>query len=502
MRTSPIVQLFFAGTLTAAIFSCSKSVNSKDGLQQNADSKTSPSSWKNENDQIIFGNKSITPSFVKTMPGFDGVGIFTLLSSDDVLPESPSFVYGAQPDGAGLLKDPNSDGYIMINNHEILRSVSRVYLDKTLKPVKGEYIVNAEGGMWRLCSATMATPQEHGFGPLFLTAGETGPDSRVHAINPFAPVSDKNRQDRVLPALGRASMENAVPLPKHAFHGKTVIIIGEDESNGQVIAYVSDTVGDLENGKLYFLRRTNLDPVETNMAVGSAYEVEFVAIDNARTATGNEIAAQSVAKKALQLARVEDIDYRKGGGANGREIYFVATGVANTTGKTMWGRMYKLVLNENDPLHGKLTPVADGVRDPGNDLINPDNVVATENYVYIKEDGDSFYPAAKHDSWIWQYNIHTGAYKPFITMDHRRNDPVFNSAAENGYNQSGNNHRFGSWEFGAMIDITNDVRVNGTFLLNIHPHTWQKQRFLNADGTTITGNKEGGQTVILKNVPR
>ena len=137
---------------------------------------------RNENPQITFENLSVTPSLVKMMPGFESTSIFTLISSDDVLPESQQFVFGAQPDGAALLKNPNGSGYLLINNHEILRSVSRVYLDKNLHPKKGEYIVDAEGGMWRLCSATMATPQEHGFGPLFLTAGESGADSRVLRI--------------------------------------------------------------------------------------------------------------------------------------------------------------------------------------------------------------------------------------------------------------------------------------------------------------------------------
>jgi hypothetical protein len=455
-----------------------------------------------EAEGTVFENKSVTPALVKTMPGFDNVGIYTLITGDDTLPQSPNFIFGAQPDGAGLIKDPAGDGFILINNHEILRSVSRVYLDKAFNPLKGEYIVDAEGGMWRLCSATMATQQEHGFGPVFLTAGESGEDSRVHAINPLGDITEKKNQNRVLPALGRASMENAVPLAKDAFPGKTIIIIGEDHSNGQVVLYVSNTVGDLNNGQSYFLRRTNGDPVETNMAVGSTYDVEFVAIDNVATATGAEVAAQSVAKNAVQFARVEDLDYRKGGGSNSREIYFVATGVANTTGKTMWGRMYKLVLDASDPLKGKLTPVADGAKNPGLDLINPDNVCATENFVYIQEDGDSYYPDAKHDSYVWQYNIATGDYKPFITMHHRRDDPVFNSAAEvGGYNQSGNN-KLGSWEYGAMHDVSDAAGEAGTFLLNIHPHTWQKERFLNADGTTVTNNKEGGQVVILKDVPR
>ncbi len=78
----------------------------------------------------------------------------------------------------------------------------------------------------------MATPEEHGFGPVFLTAGESGADSRVHAINPLGSIVDKKRIDRVLPALGHHSMENAVPFPKDAYPGKPVIAIGEDDGNG------------------------------------------------------------------------------------------------------------------------------------------------------------------------------------------------------------------------------------------------------------------------------
>jgi len=447
--------------------------------------------------EVMLKDYSVNPALVKMFPSYNSVGINTLISSDDVLGESPEFIFGAQPDGAGLLKNPSGQGYVLIDNHEILRGVSRVYLDKNFKPVKGEYIVDGDGGQWRLCSATMATPEEHGFGPIFLTAGESGPDSRVHGINPFGSVADKKRTDRVLPALGRSSMENAVPLPKEAYPGKTVIMIGEDEGNGQVVMYVSNSVGDLTNGKLYFMRRSDLNPVETDIVKGRKYEVEFTEITNASTATGAEIAQQSIDKKAIQFARVEDLDYRKGGGNNSREFYFVATGVANTIGKTMWGRMYKLELNKENPLRGNIEVVASGDELPGLDLINPDNVCATENYVYIQEDGDSFYPDAKHDSWVWIYEIATKKYYPFLTMDHRRDNAAFQAK----YNTVANN-KFGSWEFGAMHDISKTIGVPGTFLLNIHPHTWQEAKFLNADGSTVSGNKEGGQVVILKGVPR
>jgi hypothetical protein len=159
--------------------------------------------------------------------------------------------------------------------------------------------------------------------------------------------------------------------------------------------------------------------------------------------------------------------------------------------------MYKLVLNESDPTKGKLEVVADGDSNPGNDLINPDNVCATENYVYIQEDGDSYYNASQHDSYVWQYTIASKQYKPFINMNHKRNDAAWNSK----YNTV-NEPRKGSWEYGAMVDVSNLTRVPGTFILNIHPHTWQSNAFANADGSGLNTNIEGGQTVILKNVPR
>lgn len=493
MKTYPISKLSLVLALAAgsALTSCK---DDKDGNPE------FPSA-------VEFKDYSVNPSLVKTLSGFDQVKINTLISSDDVLEQSPGFVYGAQPDGAGFMRNPNGDGYIMVTNHEILQSVSRVYLDKTLKPVKGEYIVDGAGGMWRLCSATLATPQEHGFGPTLLTAGESGIESMIHSIDPLGSVSDKSRTDRTLPALGKCSAENAVPLPKSAYPNKTVIFIGEDESNpansmGQVNMYLSNTTGDLQNGKLYMLRRKDLNIVETAMEVGKTYDVEFVEYNNVSSSTGAQLAAQSVEKKALQFARVEDLDYGKGNTTNQRTLYFTSTGVSPdkvnpAPGLTMWGRVYKVELDAKDPLKGTITPLIDGNEDPGNSIVNPDNICVTENYVYIQEDGDSFYTNNKHDGRIWQYNIRTKALKPMLEMNHRRDDATFNAK----YNSKDDN-RLSSWEYGAMLDISDLVGVPGTFIVNIHPHTWQDARYKGADGSGVSTNNEGGQTVILTNVPR
>ncbi|MBT9394640.1 hypothetical protein KLP40_15825 [Hymenobacter sp. NST-14] len=451
---------------------------------------------------------SVNPALVKALPGFESLEIMPLISSDDVLPESPNFIFGGQPDGMGILKNPNGEGYVLLNNHEIMFSVSRVYLDRTFKPTRGEYLLDGDGGNFRLCSATLATPEEHGFGPTFLTAGETDGESMVHALDPLGAVNKKDRS-RMKPALGKGSMENAVPLPKDAFPGKTVILIGEDESSrvgaGQLIAYVSNTVGDLDNGKLYVLKRTSGDPIETSMATGQQYDVEFVEIEDAKTLTGAQIAAQTVTKSAIQFARVEDVDYRKGGNGAGREVYFTATGVSQSdkvtpvTGFTMWGRVYKLTLQADNALKGKLEVAVDGASDPGNSIVNPDNICVTRDFVYVQEDGDSFYANNRHDGRVWQYGVGSKQLKPMLEMDHRRQETAFNAK----YNTR-NDQRLSSWEYGAMQDISDLVGVPNTFLLNLHPHTWQDDKFLNADGSgeTRNKNKEGGQVVIVRGVPR
>lgn len=492
-RFYPAAMACFAFAVTAFSISCNKS-DTPDGA---------------ETSKVELKQRSVTPSLVTPMTGFEGLEIFSLISSEDKLTETPSFIYGAQPDGAGLIKDPSGKGYILINNHEILFSVSRVFLDETFKPYKGEYIVDKEGGVTRLCSATMATPEEHGFGPIFLTAGETSQESMVHGISPYALVSDRKRSDRVLPALGKANMENAVPLPKDAYPGKTLVMIGEDQSYatthasaGQLLMYMNNVVGDLQTGELYALKRSNGNQVETDITKGTTYDVEFVKLPNIRNKTGAEINTIVNGLGAIRFSRVEDVDYRKGGGANSREIYFTATGQANggTTpepGYTMWGRVYKLVLDAADPTKGKLELVAEGDSDPGNNLINPDNLCVTENFVYIQEDGDSYYPAAKHDSYIWQLNIASKQYKPWLTMNHKRDDATWNAK----FNTVGEMKK-GSWEYGAMYDISNIIGVPNTFLLNIHPHTWQNPAFANADGSGLNTNIEGGETVIIRGVQK
>jgi hypothetical protein len=53
-----------------------------------------------------------------------------------------------------------------------------------------------------------------------------------------------------------------------------------------------------------------------------------------------------------------------------------------------------------------------------------------------------------------------------------------------------------------MIDISDVVGIPETFMINLHPHTWQDDKYKGADGSGISTNKEGGQTVIVQGIKK
>ena len=447
-------------------------------------------------------NHSTTPALIKKMSGFENIEVFSLISSEDSL---PNFRFAGSADGAGFLKSQDGQNYIMMVNNEDNYSVSRLYLDKNLKPVKGEYVLNSDGGQWRLCSGTLATPEENGFGPVYLSAGESNVEAMIHAINPYQSPNFPSTP-LGLPGLGRWSAENAVPLHKDAYPGKTIIITGEDASDatgGQLALYMTNTVGDLVNGSQYMLKRTDGNQKETAMVAGTAYDVQFVKIENHRTSTGAQIQAMVDPLQAIKFGRVEDIDYRKGSATANREIYFNVTGQepvgANADrSRTVFGRVYKLVLDPANPLVGKLTCVLDGDNDngPAKQFQNPDNICVTSNYAYIQEDSNT-YGSEDHDGYIYQYNLATGELKVVFELDHRR---TATDAAK--FNVGGSSDK-GSWEYGALIDISDIVGITNTFSLCIQPHSFRDAKFAGVDGGSKRRNEnQGSQIVILQGLQK
>jgi Bacterial protein of unknown function (DUF839) len=447
---------------------------------------------------ITLSNKSVTPSLLKSLVG--GVEIYSVVSSDDVLPETPNFVFGGSADGAGLIR--NSDGtFTLLTNHEDNFAVSRVSFDKNFRPVRGDYVVNSTAGKYRLCSATLATPAINGFGPVFLTAGESNEESQILAVDPFGIANTP----KYLTGFGRWNTENAVPLPSAAYPGRTVVMLGDDDSGaegGQIAMYLSGTVGDLDNGKLYTLARTDENTRERDMVIGGSYPVEFREIANHTTLTGRQINQATATLKSVAFGRVEDIDYRKDG--KGRELYIAVTGQNNTgvnanSDRTRKGRVYRLKLDPRNPLKGTLEVILDGDdrTGPAGLFQNPDNVYAGENYVYVQED-DNGYGDESHDGYIYQYNIATKALKPVLQMDHRRSEA---DAAT--YNVNGRPEGKAGWEFGAMIDVSSELGNKNTFLVALQPHSWRAAKYAGVDGGTLRPTEnQGSMLVLVKGLPR
>lgn len=449
---------------------------------------------------------SITPSFLKLSPEFSGVKVMPLLTSEDKLSESPNFIYGSMADGAGLLK--NTDGtYTLINNIEADYSIARITLDKTFKPIKGEYILNAQAtASTAQCSGTLVTSQEHGFGPLYLSGGEWGGASKgVFATDPFKSATSAS-SPRMLTAMGQWSTENAVPIGKDAYANKTVVFIGDDESNdaipsGQLGMYVGNR-GDLEGGKLYGLKVTSSGiNYEMDMKEGTAYDMEFVELKEKNI---DLLDAEAKQKGVMGFSRVEDIDWRRGSATNNREVYFCVTGRKKDglTGKgSFYGRVYKLTMNPEDPTKvGKITCVLDGDKLDGKAKAfqSPDNIVVTENYAYIQEDPNGYYDTQDktHYARLYQYNLNTGALKVVLECDQV-------TAAAQGYGKENS-----VWEITGMIDISDIVGIDETFLVITQNHGWER-----ADGTPFTdpnavsdvnghAAKEGSMLFIINGLER
>ncbi|WP_456313348.1 hypothetical protein [Pseudomonas shirazensis] len=457
---------------------------------------------------VVLKDHSVTPSLLKAQAGFENLKIYSLFSSDDVFPDSPKYIFGGSADGSGLLK--NTDGtFTFLVNNEDNYAVSRITLDKTFKPTKGEYLLNSDGGTWRLCGATMATVAEHGFGPVYLTCGESGEESRTHALDPYGSAGSAS-VSKELAGFGRLSAENALPLRTSAYKGKTVVVIGDDDSEtygGQVFMYVSNSVGDLTSGSLYMLKRNDDNQREMDMAVGTSYPVTFVKIDNHTSLTGAQINASVNTLKAIKFGRVEDLDYRKGGSNADRELYFNVTG-QNTTGinadasRTKYGRVYRLNLDAADPLKATLEVVLDGDNRSGiaGKFQNPDNICVTKNYVYVQEDSNG-YGDETHDAYIYQYNIATKGLKVVVELDHRRT--ATDAAKYNVPTKDLDPNKKGVWEYGALIDVSEQLGLEDTFMLSIQPHSWTGEKYKSPDGGKKRPNEQqASQIVVIKGLAR
>ena len=488
----------------------------------------------------MFPNYSVTAPLVRTLSGFGNVEVSSMITSTDIIPattpistsiperENSIFQLPGSADGAGLLQD--GDEFIYVVNNEDSYAVSRIRLDANLKPISGDFLLtSAVSDFARQCSGTMWEKEIHGGDrDIFLSASEAfnfdikGIDPRVVTPTPAA--------DFGLDALGEFSWENAIPLPKNSFPGKTVIVGGDDDSSGsegQVIMYLSENSdADLTGGKIYVLRTkqistdvvnnpntivdatSNTQYNESNFAFQQEYEVEFVEIVDGKDLSKNEMEDACNDVFATQFMRVEDVDYQKGSDGNGRNVFFAVTGRGPGRTYNEWGTVYKLNLSAENPLEGILTQIISGNTTGINNgdgnldiLQSPDNICVTENFIYVQEDPNS--DARNHTAYIYQSDLNGNNIRP--AMEFIIDSSLAPSDVE-----------IRDAEYGALIDVSNKVGVPDTFLLALQPHYWFGSEFSQLDGHEITDSdcgpfggigfcredSQASQIVIVRGLPR
>ena len=174
------------------------------------------------------------------------------------------------------------------------------------------------------------------------------------------------------------------------------------------------------------------------------------------------------------------------------------TGTNADASRTKYGRVYRLNLDAVDPLKGTLEVILDGDNRSGiaGKFQNPDNICVTKNYVYVQEDANG-YGDETHDAYIYQYNIATKELKVVVELDHRR------TAADAAKYNVGGISKFGDWEYGALIDVSDQVGIADTFMLSVQPHTWTGDKYKGVDGGTNRPNeKQASQIVVIKGLAR
>ncbi|MFY0602181.1 MAG: phosphatase [Cyclobacteriaceae bacterium] len=441
---------------------------------------------------------SITPKTVFDLKSdFSSVQLDMVMTSEDILTSDSSFVYGSYMDGAALFD--NGDGtYVFINNLERDYSIARIIMNDKLQPLHGDYIVNSIAtGYTAQCSGSGISQAEHGFGPYYLSGGEWGGDNKgVYVVDPMKSAAQRTLAQRSA-AMGEWSTENAVAIGKDAYADKTVVFIGDDDSNnsypeGHFGMYVGER-GDLFGGDLYVLRGKNATETapgsgglkfEMGMTEGTTYDVEWVAMEERTISELNQEAIDSV---AIGFQRIEDIDWRRGSAANQRTLFFCVTGRRRSDNPaladrgTTFGRIYMVELNATGPTgDAKITCVLDGDKEGGiaDGFHSPDNITVTENYVYIQEDPNGY---AEFNSDItgyaklYQYSIADKTLKTVLECDQT-------TASGLGYGNTSS-----MWEITGLIDVTDIIGANEpTFLCGAQVHGW------NAATTPNTAKRADG----------
>jgi hypothetical protein len=435
--------------------------------------------------QAVSAVKTAKPSYLQPAPG---VVVDPILSTGDIV---GTYQMSGIPDGLGAYANRDDDEdddddrrhgetFTVVMNHELGKTfpalppgvdtrISRLEIDrKTRSVVDAEYLFTGREGFERFCSATLMLV---GGRPWYFTGEEAvdaGHDGSSIALDP------ESGAWRETAHFGHLQHENVVPLRL----SKWVFLTTDDDFRpGQpayLYAYIASDFNRAlrgRSGSLYVWKADN--DAETGNATVTKNEVvpgRFVPITQAENATSSSLKAAATAKGAFRFDRLEDLAVRPD--VKGR-TYIADTGKLPAT---LRGRVYQFDVNPRDPTRATLKLILNGDPPDNDDLINPDNMDASEKVLVIQEDRESAFRGDPNRVLVYRFDTKR------ITTAARVLTPDLTAPF--------------TWESSGVIDAR-DVLGKDWWLLDVQAHSGRERQ----PGPDLTPNSsvgEDGQLLAIR----
>ena len=443
--------------------------------------------------------------------------------------------------------------------------VSKLRLHQRSGGVLGaSYAIDSSMNFQRFCSNFLAT-EEQGFDRPLLFTNEEGidwvnrtgtawpptaigaPDARQ--IGTVVAIDDQTGKVRPIWGMGRHNHENSVAVPGY---DKPVVLSGDDSfvsnpAQAQLYSYIADDSDAVWNdeGDLWAFVADGVDDyydfaISSGMSVTGKFVkvpkdiatgrkpdgTELMAADKGYPLPPNDGTWQRDARSGLgidgpqwvlehwgdtqpqpvfQFVRVEDIAYDRRPGMQ-NVVYVVDSGRGATSAggnafTSSNGRIWKLVLDKNDPtkvtsfsvlIEGDDAPVK-----APNEIHQPDNIESTARSLLITEDPGSsqqFTPTEANATTarIWQHDLAGGTNRVAAKVNQ--------SADEGPLDVDANQNRglLGAWESSGIVDASS-VFGPGAFLVDVQASTFVIDEEVRVEGpNTLTYQRDGGQLGLLR----
>jgi len=379
--------------------------------------------------------------------------------------------------------------------------------------LSGDYAIPSSANYQRFCSNFLAGP-EQGWSREILFTNEEATDvvNRTGTAWPATPAFGSNPEQagvavaldpstgdyKTIYGLGRMNHENSVAVPAY---DEAVLVTGDDTFTApasQLYMYVADDADAVWNdeGHLWAFKSSNAAVNDYgDLSVGTSVGGTFIAVPDA-IADGDQTGLEnwSKANGVFQFIRIEDLATDRN---DPHVVYFADTGEpravrnlttglldrgpSGTTGPFPNGRIFKMVLDADDPtVVDSLTVLIDGDAGGYNNvgaLHQPDNIETTANSLLITEDpgGHNRFVGATN-ARLWKYDFATGDLAPIAVAS----DPT------------------ADWETSGVVDAS-EYFGNGAFLINVQAHNI----FVETNPTPpnpagLTQKREGGQLLLIR----